>query len=491
VPTTLHHRVAGAAAGLFIALVAVLAGAATASAETVAFRAYAKEGAVYYFNVQGVAPRRVKYATVTVFGERWRVGKRRLRRGVRNSTVRAHTPPRVHQRLMNHVSAAASQPFAAKLRIKVRRHRSRGNNPTTGTPTTGNPGVSNPAGNGNAGNPDPGSTSSHNAACGAGVGSFGPGAWPSACWRPYSDDSPFNRKLPSSPRLAGNSDQVIERMTGFGPPEHILAGVKGANDFSKPVYWSQPSDPVYKLHCSYSQWGRCAIEGDEVHVPDSARSAGGSDGHITIVDQTTGWEYDMWGVTRKSGGVLVANWGGKTRIDGDGLGSAAVAAGYGTMAGKIRVEELEAGKIDHALFISVNCDSGKYVYPAIQGGRSCSSIGESDNNAPSMGMRIQLDMSSAQIDNLDVPSWKKTILHAMADYGMYIGDTGNSWAIAIEGGTGYTSLGYDDPWVKFAKKNNVPYYAPDDDYVFNIRDGVDWKRHLRVVDPCEAKGSCS
>ena len=54
-------------------------------------------------------------------------------------------------------------------------------------------------------------------------------------------------------------------------------------------------------------------------------------------------------------GELVTAWGGRTRIDGDGLGSAAVAANFGTLAGLVRPEELEAGRIEHALFMTVPC----------------------------------------------------------------------------------------------------------------------------------------
>ena len=39
-------------------------------------------------------------------------------------------------------------------------------------------------------------------------------------------------------------------------------------------------------------------------------------------------------------------------------------------------------------------------------------------------------MSAAQIDALAKPTWQKTILHAMAKYGMYVGDTGgNAWGV--------------------------------------------------------------
>ena len=113
------------------------------------------------------------------------------------------------------------------------------------------------------------------------------------------------------------------------------------------------------------------------------------------------------------------SWGGRTRIEGDGLGSDANAAHYGSLAGIIRAEEMRRGRIDHALFMLVRCDSGRKVYPARGLGLPC----DSSAGAPSQGTRFQLDLSPAEIDALGVPEWKKTILRAMADYGLYVGDT--------------------------------------------------------------------
>jgi len=70
-------------------------------------------------------------------------------------------------------------------------------------------------------------------------------------------------------------------------------------------------------------------------APAAARPAGGfatpgndHDAHMTIVDQQSGWEYDLWNVQSKTGSTFNFGWGGRTRIDGNGLGSAGVAAGY-------------------------------------------------------------------------------------------------------------------------------------------------------------------
>ena len=106
-----------------------------------------------------------------------------------------------------------------------------------------------------------------------------------------------------------------------------------------------------------------------------------------------------------------------------------------------------------------------------------------------MGARFQLDLSDAEIAALAVPGWKKRILRAMARYGMYSGDTGgSSWAVQAESGSTYTSFGGEDGLVSFARRHGVPTW--EGRYVLDLRDGVDWARHLRVVDPCVAERSC-
>jgi hypothetical protein len=78
----------------------------------------------------------------------------------------------------------------------------------------------------------------------------------------------------------------------------------------------------------------------------------------------------------------------------------------------------------------------------------------------------------------------------MAHYGMIVGDTGGSWGIAQESGVVYTSFGQTDKWVTLAHQYNIPYYPPDQDYVFNLKDGIDWAHNLRAVNPCTSQGTC-
>ena len=428
-----------------LAVLTALSPAAEARTAKRVFKPAAADSGTLVFKVRGVAPRRVRRGYVEHRGDRRPVDADRLRDGARRGVVRVRAP-----------RAAAS---AARLVVLV-------------TP----PG-------------DLGRTSCGVAGVDEGLGNFGVGNWPGPCWRPYGDDSPFNQRLPRSPELDPRSDAIVKRVTGWGEPADLRAGVSGTrSDWQHPIYYSDGNDPWFEIHCT-EEWGTCEVEGMRVRIPDRAEAAGGSDGHLTVVDQDSGWEYDFWQVRRKpsGGGRLVISWGGRTRIEGDGLGSDANAAHYGSLAGIIRAEEMRRGRIDHALFMLVRCDSGRKVYPAQGQGLEC----DDPRGAPSQGTRFQLDMSPGEIDALRLPAWRKTILRAMAEYGLYVGDTtgGTPWNIWFESGASFESFDRRDPMVGFAKRAGVRR-SSDGTYYFDWASGINWRRHLRVVDPCVAERSC-
>ncbi len=316
---------------------------------------------------------------------------------------------------------------------------------------------------------------------------------PPACWRPYSSDSPFNRPLPDDPAADPNSEAIVDRVVGFGPMQNLVAGYHDTRkDYSAPLYYSSRSDPLYRVHCTrYS--GRCEIEGMELRIPAAARPAAGGDGHLAVIDEQARWEYDFYDVSEKpdTGGTITVGWGGRTLVSGpgaDGLGSGATAAQFGRAAGIIRAEELEAGEIDHALFMVVSCTSGASAWPAAAG--TTGTVCRETEDAPALGQHFYLDMSEAALDQLKVAKWKRTILDAAANYGMYVGDTGGgTWGIQIESDTSYTSFGEKPRWFEFARARKdagfAGYYDDEIDrtlYVANLGE-VDWGSVLRVVAP--------
>lgn len=459
------------------------AGAAAARDSTTTFRLkpVAERGGVLTFRVGELEAARIRSARVTVGRRGRRLKLAAVRRAIRKGVLRAHGPrgaPRPLRRRARLVIVSAVDDVA---RIDPRAGRSpRGPNDTR-------PATRRPPAIGDLGKVLSSVT------CSPLFGTFSAADIPRGCFRPYADSSPFNEPIPAGARVDPQSAAIVSRVLGFGRIQHLEAGQADTpDDFGHPTYYSTLLDPLFTVHC-VEPWGTCAVEGMTIRIPDAARPAAGSDHHLTVVDQLSGWEYDFWNVRSKprGGGTLEVSWGGRTQVvAGDGRGSAATAANFGNLAGIIRAPELEEGQIRHALFLVVKCDSGRFVYPATKSGRSCASAGLTNAGAPPMGARFQLAMTDAEIDALPVPAWKKTILRAMAVYGMYFGDTGSgSWAIQAESGSTYTSFGYEDRLVSYARAVGATLY--NGRYVFNLRDGVDYAGRLRVIDPCVAQNTCA
>lgn len=330
---------------------------------------------------------------------------------------------------------------------------------------------------------------------GGGYGALGNGVFPNSCWRPYAEESPFNDKISRRPHVKSGSDGVISQLTSSGPaPSYFVAGDE-ARDWGVAMYYSDANDPVWTVRCT-EPWGTCAVEGARIHLPEGAEPSGvwplpsphaDYDSHLTVVDQTTGWEYDLWNIRSMKNGVITIKWGGKTRVDGDGLGSDAVAARFGAAAGLIRAEELREGKIDHALSLTVPCTVG-HTWPALKGALECADAGMPTNRALQNGDLLQLKLSRKRIARF--PKWKSAILAAWKKYGAYVGDTtgdASQWALKFESAAGYLAEGAKDPLVDLARDLNfqpADYNGNgQDEFWFDIGGGVDWKKKLRVVKP--------
>jgi hypothetical protein len=345
-----------------------------------------------------------------------------------------------------------------------------------------------------------GSVSSSN-----GWGSYAGLNWPSGCWRPYDNGSPFNTPLPANARLAPNSSAIVSKVQSFNQFDDIPVGTADTgDDWSKPIYYARSSDPLYTIHCT--KYSCSAIEGTQVRIPSNARPAGGGDAHMIVEDQTSGYEYEFWQVQTKplpaGGGTITISTGGRTRngvAGADGLNADGNAAQWGLAAGLVRAPELDTGVISHGIFMVTKCDSDTYVYPAHGLGRACSSIGVSNSDAPPMGSVFRLDPAYATDAWLQkFPAWKQAVLRAIRDYGLYFGDTGGGWlGASFESGSSYTSYGVPDKLVTYGSQHvgdpgsaiTSSTSSGRTNYSFQLAKDVDWS-HLQVVDPCVIQKTC-
>jgi hypothetical protein len=290
-------------------------------------------------------------------------------------------------------------------------------------------------------------------------------AGPSLPWRPFAATSPVNTPIPTNAKATPDSALVVARMLGFGALQHLTTAG------GEPLYWATSTDPLLKLQCL--MWtSTCPVQGLQARVPLAAKPEEGSDAHLSVVqpDRTV---LEVWQAQPPDAGTLSFSFGSFTRLDGDGLDGLATAGGWSNLAGRIRLEELQAGVIEHALMLVVSCTNGTVVPPTPpQGhpGRTCASMNLPSLNAPAMGARFQLLATEEEI--MARPPWERAIWRAFAKYGAFVTDTGGSWALEAE----------PIP-VTYAQANGWTYWAPDNTYVGSMRGAFDWASRLRVVAP--------
>jgi cell division septation protein DedD len=350
-----------------------------------------------------------------------------------------------------------------------------------------------------------GSASADTSVCAQAFGSFSATNFPTACWRPYSSSSPFNRLLPTNPTIAPNSASIIANLTannvnfeGGGPFAFT------SDDGRDGIYYSRTTDPVVTIHCTY-YWGpgtctganKVNIDGQQIRIPAGAMPQdNGTDMHMTVFDQADNLEYDFEHATWSSDRKTLNVWAGAEIVAGPdlgtGLGAGGTAAGTATPAGLITAPELASGTINHALAINLPCTNGS-VYPAGGPyGLACSQMqGENTAGAAPLGTLLQLNMTDAQIAASGAPAWEKTIMTAMAHYGMYVNDTDgmNEIELEAESDISYTSLGGQPLMANFISQQGGWYYSPLNRWIME-GPGIPIGK-LRVVDPCWAQSLCT
>jgi hypothetical protein len=317
-------------------------------------------------------------------------------------------------------------------------------------------------------------------------GSFAVGNWPPACWHPYGPSSPFNRPIPLNPTLSLESVAITKYIRGHGwtfqndGTGNLLLPAQG----SRPVYWSRSTDPVIKVIC---RGGFLCVTGLKIRIPVKAQPQAATDGHMTVVDQELGREYDFWEASKPEHGEMLVSAASNIPIGagtGTGLGGAAEAADLGLLGGLLRAPELAAGKIEHALAITVKCVQRSDVWPAPAWGEG-DTVCPYERPGPHLGTLLQLNMGEEEIARSGAPPWQQAIMTAMAHYGMYVVDTNGprerQMHMIKEDDLSFTSFGYAGAMTAFmtgvggtTQLVGVPVPVAK----------------LRVIDPCVPRGTC-
>lgn len=229
--------------------------------------------------------------------------------------------------------------------------------------------------------------------------------------RPFAVTSPFNAPVVRSPAIDPKSAVMIARAARAG------LGYANLVEFGIPVYEATASTPRFPIRCTRTDWGVCPLAASTRPIPANARPSVGSDGAMVVIDRAAGTVDEYW-QARRSGTGWTASWGAVNSLSGSGWGGGSTGAGASRLAGVVRVAEIQAGVIPHALVLqSDSVCATTFRPPALKtDGTSTRS------DCIPEGARLQLDPG---IDVAAIPGitpGERTVARALQVYGGYLID---------------------------------------------------------------------
>jgi hypothetical protein len=114
--------------------------------------------------------------------------------------------------------------------------------------------------------------------------------------------------------------------------------------------------------------------------------------------------------------------------------TSADAAGLSVLAGLVKLAEVQAGAVNHAIRVTFNNTANSYILPATHAASSKSTP------YPPMGLRLRLK-SSVSISSYHAES--QIILTAMQKYGLIIADNGSDWYFQGDSNDGWNGTAKD------------------------------------------------
>lgn len=221
-----------------------------------------------------------------------------------------------------------------------------------------------------------------------------------------------------------HSSQWLSHMS----PSSNLHPDFGPSFGAQPVPYGIPYTVVAHSHARVHVHFTYASESDDVGYPlgSDSKIEGGStasgDRHVLIVDRGTCRLFELYDV-HHANGRWTAGSGATWSLTSDKLRPAgwtsADAAGLSILAGLLRLDEVKAGHVDHAIRFTTDVTDRRYIWPARHEAGSVS-----DSSYPPMGARFRLKagfpISSYRADT-------RVVLRAMKHYGLVLADNGSPW----------------------------------------------------------------
>jgi hypothetical protein len=249
------------------------------------------------------------------------------------------------------------------------------------------------------------------------VAALAPAAPAAAAALPFAPSSVWNAPLSSSAPLSASSGALVSELQ-----RQVTAYGSWINtwQYSTPVYTVPATQPAVRVQLDTSY---PSLQSDfaAVPLPADARPASGSDAHLTVYQPSSDTLWEFWKLAKLTDGWH-ARWGGKMTSVSTNPGYfpaplGATATSLPLLGGLMRISELQAGRIDHALSLAIPAPKAKeFVWPA-QRTDGSSTLAD----AIPEGTRFRLD-PNLDVATLGLPPVAAQMALAAQRYGIIVRD---------------------------------------------------------------------
>lgn len=264
-----------------------------------------------------------------------------------------------------------------------------------------------------------------------------PGALPSVTT--LFPDSFWRRPVPAGATLDRSSPALVS---------HLVRDVK-ADQAAHRGPWIDThkcAPPIYRVPAGQSETKVTLKDGsaswaaslqsafERVPLPTDPQPSRCSDASLVVWQPSTDRYFEFWHLRRTTSGWQ-ADWGGATRhasrnpgyfgkADWPGAQSSWGASATSTTVagGLVKLDELRAGHIDHALAVSIpQTRSGQWTWPAQ---RTDNATGDTAADSIPSGSHFRLD-PKLDLSKLDLPPMTRMLARAAQRYGIYVTERTN------------------------------------------------------------------
>ena len=176
---------------------------------------------------------------------------------------------------------------------------------------------------------------------------------------PFEASSPWRQEIPSDAPADPNSAAMI---SGVQAERALHANLI---NYGIPIYVANADTPTHTVSCTRVDYGVCPFAGWPVAIPDGAEPNSGSDGVLVTVEKDSGIIFEFWRAAH-DGNKWRTEFAAVNSLHGSGWGGAATGSGASRLGGVVRVDEIAAGEIPHALALQSNNACPTFRPPALK-----------------------------------------------------------------------------------------------------------------------------